>query len=379
MTANINPKIITWARERNGLTVEELAASVRKKPEDIRKWESGQTSPSYTSLEDLAYRCFHIPLAVFFFPEPPPIDDPVNKFRRLPDYEFSRLSSDTLQLIRMSQGYQESLGELISVPSERQIFKDLTSNNLGPYELAEKVRKYLGITLGRQFKFTEMDTAFKAWRHAIENAGIFTFKNSFKDKFISGFCLLHQQFPIVVINNSNSFTRQIFTLIHELGHIIYGIHGITDIDETYFNHMDTSEKTLEIKCNQFAGEVLVPSNVFKKEISVFNIVGPEIIHQLAEKYSVSREVILRKFLDFNLVSKEYYEQKSAEWNYEYLRAKGGKQGGDWYYTTLSYLGEGFARLAYENYYQGRLTKEQLAYHLNINAKNLDTLQAYLGW
>ena len=81
MTAYINPEIITWGREHNGLTIEELATSMKRDPDELRMWESGGKTPSYTSLEELAYRHFRIPLAVFFFSEPPDIDDIIIEFR----------------------------------------------------------------------------------------------------------------------------------------------------------------------------------------------------------------------------------------------------------------------------------------------------------
>ncbi len=108
--------------------------------------------------------------------------------------------------------------------------------------MAEEVRRYIGIPLSQQFSFRNNDQAFKAWRHALENAGVFTFKGSFNDRFLSGFCLLHERNPIIMVNNSNSFTRQIFTLIHELGHILYGVNGITDIDEHYFQFLEDHER-----------------------------------------------------------------------------------------------------------------------------------------
>ena len=55
----------------NGLTIEGLATSMKRDPDELCMWESGGKTPSYTSLEELAYRHFHIPLAVFFFSEPP--------------------------------------------------------------------------------------------------------------------------------------------------------------------------------------------------------------------------------------------------------------------------------------------------------------------
>lgn len=377
MTAvNLNPNIIIWARKKAGFSVDQLAHVMKRDPSEVAAWESGDKYPSYAQLEELAYRHLKIPLAVFFFPEPPDLDDPIAKFRRLSDYEMSRLSPDTLQIIRLSQGYQESLTELIgNTNNKRQIFRDINTRNLKPESLASEVRDYLGITIDQQFQFDGMETAFKAWRHAIENAGVFSFKNSFKDRFISGFCLLHEYFPIIVINNSNSFSRQIFTIIHELSHILYNVHGISDIDESYIERLDVRDKDIETLCNQCTSEFLVPSQTFQHDIP--SSFYPDIVPLLADKYSVSREVILRKFLDIGMVSRDYYIDKAYEWNRDYLRSLPKHPGGDWYLTTLSYLGEGYSHLAFDYYYRGHISKEALADHLNINAKNVDKLEAYL--
>jgi Zn-dependent peptidase ImmA (M78 family) len=376
MTSCVNREIITWAMKRSGYTIETLADAMGIDSNVIRKWKDGEKFPSYPMLENLAYKYFKIPLALFFFPEPPDIEDTVHKFRRFPDYELARLSPDTIKIMRSSEGFQESLTELFPPDlSHKRIFDDIKIEGESIIQLANKIREYLGIDIEQQFRFTGTETAFKAWRHVIENAGIFTFKYSFKDRFISGFCLLHQQFPIIVVNNSNSFSRQIFTLMHELGHILYEVHGITDVDERYIEYMDEPGKLLEISCNKFAAEILVPSETFKNDIpSHFE---PEIVPYLAEKYSVSREVILRKLLDNGIVSQEYYTLKAAEWNRDYLRTMGKEKGGNWYLTQLAYLGEGFTRLAFENYYHGRLSIEQLAQHLNINSKNLEKLETYI--
>ncbi len=379
MTSYINPRIIKWARERNGLSIEELAEKMRRDPSEVKLWEDGIKSPSYSCLEELAYRHFKIPLAVFFFPEPPDIEDPTRNFRRLPDYELARLSDDTLHIIRLAQAYQESLSELIPyVPSQKAIFRELNPKTT-TIQLAQRTREYLGITIQKQFDFQSCETAFKAWRHALENAGVFTFKDSLKDRFISGFCLLHDQYPIILVNNSNSFARQLFTLSHELGHILYKIYGITDVDETYIQFMNSSDKSIEIKCNQFAAELLVPEEFFVREIPLFHKEGLDIIPKLADKYSVSREVILRRFLDHGLLTSEDYQTKVFEWNRDYLRSHKKTAGGNYYLTKLSYLGEGFTRLAFNNYYSGRLTKIQLANHLNIKARNVDKIESYIRW
>ena len=378
MISAVNPAIIQWARERSGLSLDDLAVHMKRDPNELRQWEDGKLAPSYTALEDLAYRHFKVPLAVFFFPEPPDVDDPTCNFRRLPEYELERFSPDTIQKIRIAQAYQDSLEELFDdSPPARMIHHAINPMKLSIEKLAATVRKYIGISFKRQFNFRSSDQAFKAWRHSLEEAGIFTFKDSFKDRFLSGFCLIHQQYPIIMVNNSNSFTRQIFTLLHELGHILYGVNGVTDIDESYLEFLGKDDRKIEVQCNRFAAEVLVPSKRFESDIPFLKGEGGGAISDLANKYSVSREVILRRMLDFNLIDRDYYVAQSAQWNKDYLRSNKEASGGNWYLTKMSYLGESFVQTAFHNHRQGRFDASTLAMHLNVKAKNLKKFESYV--
>ena len=180
-----------------------------------------------------------------------------------------------------------------------------------------------------------------------------------------------------MVNNSNSFTRQIFTLIHELGHILYGVNGVTNVDESYLEFLKQSDQNIEIQCNRFAAEVLVPAKKFQSEIPFYEKDGNQAISELANKYSVSREVILRRLLDFNIIDNAHYADQSEEWNKDYFRSKKETSSGNWYRTKIAYLGEGFAQTAFYNYRQGRFDKAALATHLNVKAKNLKKFESYL--
>ncbi|MBW8035664.1 MAG: ImmA/IrrE family metallo-endopeptidase [Planctomycetes bacterium] len=376
MINTFNPEIITWARKRCGISIDELAFKLKRVPEELKTWEDGTNGLSYTTLEKLSKQ-FNIPIAVFFFPAPPDIEDPVSKFRRLPEHEFERLSSNTREKIRLAQSYQDSLFGFTE-ETKRKIHRDLNPQDYTTKKLALKVREYLKFTLSKQYKFRRTDEAFKAWRYALEKVGVFTFKDSFQDRFISGFSLIDEDYPLIMINNSTSFTRQIFTLIHELGHILFGINGVTDIDDSYIQAMNTREKSLEIKCNRFAAEVLVPTIAFKDDISIFKDLGVDIIPMLADKYSVSREVILRKLVDSNAIDQSAYNKYSEDWKKDYLRSKKDTSGGNYYLTKISYLGEGFSRLAFDRYRKGKFDKSTLAEHLNIKARNVDKFGYHLG-
>jgi Zn-dependent peptidase ImmA (M78 family) len=280
----------------------------------------------------------------------------------------------------MGQAYQESLRELgTSLSASKKIFRDLNPEGLTTSQLAEQTRRYLGVSIQDQFSWRSPEQAFKYWRHALEVSSVFAFKDSFKDRYVSGFCLLDPDWPIIFVNNSNSYARQTFTLVHELGHIFFQIHGVTDIDDTYLRYMNQHDKSLEIKCNRFAAQLLVPDAVFSKEIPLVEKAGLEIIPRLADKYSVSKDVILRKLLDHRVISRESYQLKTDEWTKDYIRHMKSGAGGNYYLTKLAYLGEGFARLAFARHTAGHLNEIQLANHLNMNSANLRKLQRYARW
>ncbi|MEZ5578788.1 MAG: ImmA/IrrE family metallo-endopeptidase [Candidatus Competibacteraceae bacterium] len=72
-----------------------------------------------------------------------------------------------------------------------------------------------------------------------------------------GFCLDDSQFPIIYVNNSSTKTRQIFTLFHELGHLIFQTSGIDRIDDQILPQLTNYNRKIEITCNGLAACILV--------------------------------------------------------------------------------------------------------------------------
>src|SRR6266702_34115 len=132
------------------------------------------------------------------------------EFRTLPNSELERFASDSLFALREARAYQVSLAELTDGenPAERRITADLrTSANADPSALAVAAREYLGVTVRDQAEWRTSEDAFKAWRDAVENVGVFVFKRPFEQTLISGFCLDDPTFPVILISNSTAHTR----------------------------------------------------------------------------------------------------------------------------------------------------------------------------
>lgn len=376
----VNPEILKWARERAGYSVQEIAESFKKAPEVILGWESGDAVPTYNQLERLADSFYKRPIALFFFPQPPDEPDPSQSFRTLPDSESQNLLPDTRHAIQEAKAMQLTLLELTDGvnPSERKIFNDIQLHSTSKADAkAREVREYLKVSLDQQVGWVSREEALKEWRQAIQDCGIFVFKRSFKQADVSGFSLWDDVFPVIYINNSTPTTRQIFTLFHELAHILLDSNGITKLPETYTHALQGRARQVEVLCNQFAAEVLVPSSDFDERLEL-SIVSDSYIKHEADRYQVSREVILRKLLDRGHVTPEEYATKTQQWQEEYQDWQATrKDGGSYYATQAAYLGENYLTLAFNRYYNGDFSIQELAGFLNIKAKSVAQLEEFV--
>ena len=369
----INPDIIKWARERSGYTLKEVADSVNKDAETISNWESGSSAPTYAQLEKLADKCKR-PIALFFFPEVPQEPDLVNQLA-LRSSEIEELSPNIRLLLRHAAARQISLMELNmgANPAETKIFRDLHAQlDDSVTDLARRTREYLDINVETQASWSDSTTALEIWRDCIEDKGIFVFKDAFQNEFVDGFSLVHDQFPVIYLNNSRPHVRQIFSLFHELAHLLLGANGIT-------RGVKIGGEKIERFCNQFAAEFLVPSSDLETRLDFPNYDNTA-IGKLASHYKVSRPVILLKLIDQRILKPADFKQKTKNWKeaYEFNLEKTAESkksgGGDYYNTRAIYLGYRFMNLAFSRYHQGGCSIEELAGHLNVKVKNLPGLE-----
>lgn len=374
----INPEVLRWARETAGHTVGDVAFALKKAPEVVEAWESGERSPTYVQLETLAYRLYKRPLALFFFPEVPEEDQPSQSFRTLPADELEAFLPDTRLALREAQAMQLVLHELTgsSNPAQRRVFHDLRfhgDTDVG--DAVRQVRDHLGVSLDEQIRWSGTDDALRNWRAVVQDEGLFVFKRAMRQADISGFSLLDEQFPVIYLNNSTPHTRQVFSLFHELAHVLLGANGVTKEDDSYIGSLRPAYRMIEVFCNRFAAELLVPRADFDS-FSASDFYDDSVVVNLADRYSVSREVILRRALDSGLVDGDHYQQKSREWAAQAQRARRSQGGGNYYANQATYLGAKFLELAFGKFYQGLCTRTQLAEYLNVKVRNLPGLEPF---
>lgn len=366
----INPDNIRWARERAGCSLEEAKKDFKK----IVEWEGGKSSPTYRQIERLSEK-FKIPVAVFFFPNPPDVPPIDETFRTLPDVEFERIPRKVRLLLRKAKALQLNLSELCGGknPSKRRAIDELSfSLKAEISETAREVRDYIGITLEEQMSWATTDDALKVWRDAFQKIGIFVFKDAFRESDYSGFCLYDAEFPIIYVNNTAAKSRQIFTLFHEFAHLLFQTSGIDTLSGAFVQNLRGDDRLIEIQCNKFAAEFLLPEKTFEEEITGREATEPT-AELLAERYHVSREFIFRRFLDRGLIEEGAYLEAAQRWAGQRQRKP---TGGDSYWNKIAYLGRDYIRLALSQYHQNKINEEQLAEYLDTKPKNVGTLEEY---
>jgi Zn-dependent peptidase ImmA (M78 family)/transcriptional regulator with XRE-family HTH domain len=374
----INLEILKWARESLNLSLEDVAKKVNKDIETVASWEDGKDFPTYVQLEYLAYKVYKRPIAVFYFSELPNEDKIQKAFRTLPDSEYNAINHNVIKIFREARVKQMKLKELCDEknPSDFHLLKryKLMSNH-SIEKIAHDLRDMIGIALSEQKSFQNADKALKSWRTSLEKLGIFVFKDAFKEKNISGFCLFDDEFPIIYINNSMPKTRQIFTLFHELAHLLFNTGGIDKLDDSYILNLSEEEKMIETFCNLFAAEFLVPDDDFNKILVKYDY-SEDSISNIAKLYCVSREVISRKLLDRGYISKDKYMELSKKWIEQAIKTKKDQSGGGNYYATkITYLGDNYLNIAFGNYYRERISVYQLADYIDTSVSNLPKLES----
>jgi len=385
---NVNPAVMKWARESAGLDTDTVRKRLDVSITTIKEWEQGTKKPTLTTLEKLA-KYYKRPLAVFFLPEPPKEPPMPTDFRVLPRDKRLPLSKKTLIAVRRARRIQSLATELVQAKDvSYKEASNISSASLSddPEIIAERERRRLAITIEDQYNFKSLYEAFDKWRSALESLNIVVYQTAFPLEEVRGFSLLDHKVPLVVINISDAISAKIFTLFHEYAHLLLGASGICLPNETY--HDDGNSLGVERFCNHFAGAFLVPRHVLQKDkcaqqISQQSSIDDAYLNELSQRFKVSKQVILRRLLLCDLISKDQYMNKleellsQLEQVFSQKKLKKKKFGLSPPRKCLVENGRLYSSLVMEAKEREYITYNDLADYLSINLKHLEKIQAIL--
>lgn len=340
--AHINPPLLTWARERVNMEEETLARRAQVSVEVYQSWEAGEARPTVRQLGLIARTLQRSP-ALFYLKSPPREASPRLEMRRLVNRppqadssEFSLFVQECVARRKTALDLAEMLGEVLRTPPVASSESDEAE------EVAGQLRLHIGLPPDTCHKWTLSEA-----RGHIESLGILVFQMpGISMKEARGFSIALSPYPVVAVNSKDSTTGRLFTLMHEVGHVLLG-ESTLHIENPLESHQRT-----ETWCNRFSAALLVPQTALISEAERDLRKGKKgleaNVKRLANRFGVSPAMMVRRLREFKLVTAEEYDRLRPIFDAPPPPKKDG--GGGFYRTRMSQLGSLLPTLAFRGYY-----------------------------
>lgn len=389
--ANVRPEILTWARKTAGLEPDEAAQKLQVKPERLAQWETGDLKPTINQLRKMA-RVYKRPLSVFYLQEEPQGFQVIHDYRRLPDEGIRSFSPDlTLEMRTANERRELMLSLYEEVDEEPGTFTFTATLDDDPEVVGSRIREFLGVRYELQTQWSNHRLAFNAWRNHLESAGVLVLQMAkVSAAAVNGFAIAYDQLPVIAVNRKDAFPRRIFSLLHEFVHLALRASGVSDLDVDATR--PPQDQRVEVFCNAAAAAALMPRDLFLEEPVVYEKPSQRRewdeaeIEELASRYSVSREAVVRRLLTLERTTESFYRQKREQYAQEYLQRQAREreklQNQEFRRNpardAISVNGTLFARLVLDTYHRDRITLSDVSSFLGVRVRHLAKIERDLG-
>lgn len=373
---SINYERIAWCCADFNITPGELAAKIGVSTTSMQRLMAGEAGITFNSLRKIAD---YFGRGVLFFLEVGPVNEAMvhsAHFRTLANQkpELSIKLKKLIQRVEQQRAIYLSLREDLD-ELETLKFSPPKLPRTNPAIAAGLVRKWLGLAESNNFD---------SYRQAVEAKGVLVFRSNGyngdwqipKESPILGFTLYDTLCPIILIKKLPWETRQSFTLMHELAHLL--LHKASSIDNEQDLH---AHQGSERDANAFAGYLLIPEH-FLEEIQ--DASRPAEIWQFDDwldpqrkKWGVSVEVILRRLLETGRLPQTLYmEYRQWHDSLPIIENAGGTRQHR-YREPLNIFGDEFVRTVLEAVDARQITLARASSYLdNLKIKAIHQLELY---
>lgn len=330
---NINKENLIWAITRAGFNPDKFLDENLS----VAAWIDGSKQPTIRQLENFANKV-SVPFGYLFLKEHPKEVIPITFFRtKNKHHPFNLNIYDTVLMLQRRQDWLSEQKKEDGCEQLDFIGRFTTDSSLE--EVVNYVRGLLGYSPDWAFDKKDQREAVRKLTQAMENAGCFvSFQtqvgNQSKRKIAvedcRGFALCDAYAPFIFINNADSNTAQVFTLLHEFAHLLLG-QSAGDGNE------GSDDNETEKFCDAVAGNLLVDRELLHDQWFLF----PEDYVRLAHKFRVSPLVIAYRALEYAFITENEYWQYYHICTNKPVPQKQQSNGGDSYKTAVKRLGYSF--------------------------------------
>lgn len=317
----VSEGILRSLRTSSGYSLEDVAEKTGTSPERVSEIEEGRSPVKLAIVEKLA-DIYHRPLAAFFTEELP--EEP-----KVTDFRINRgkkLSPKVFLAERRAHYLSQKLADLSEKKSDIPMF----SMDLEPEKLAEQFRNYLDRP---QIKSKKSEEILGEYKKTLEDKlDVIIIEYPLKTDDVRAFSLF-DQISSVVLNEHDDNSIKLFSLFHEICHLLRRTSAVCSIEIEQENKPEEEQI-----CDKFAAEFLVPLNDLVQESGKYSEFDWKTVTNLAKVYGVSKQVLMLRLVparrlqweDYRKYKKLYYEKEQDKkkefarrnWNKVYLNRVG---------------------------------------------------------
>ena len=324
--ALVTIEVLKWARNLDKITIGEAAKYTGVTVERLRSWEDGKDLPTVKQAKKLAKK-YRVPFVYFYLQEPP-------KGIKIPKSTDYRTFKDITLEEPQSRELLYTLRDIIDRRDVMiELYKELEYDTTSfDYKINSKdsiqsvatyIRSLIDLTYEKQIKFRDSRNAFNYYLEAFEELGILVFQGADIDpREMRGMSVYKKIFPIIIVNRKDAINARIFTLFHELVHLLTKTPGICDNMSSY---TEKANDDIEVFCNKIAAQTLVPRKDLEEyaDLDYFkdHDIEDRMVGNIARNFTVSRAVIIGRLYELNKISLPIYLKKLKQYSSEYIQNK----------------------------------------------------------
>ncbi len=226
----INPALLLWARQTMGISRAGAAKNTHLEERYLERAERGQQALLYEELGRLA-KIYRRPYTFFMLSEPPAEKPFPTDFRSVGSKGPESLGEKVILAIRKARRLAISaveLREAMGSPVPKFLLRAELSESADT--IAQRVRAQLPLDF--LYEKSSADSRFERAATLLEDMGILVFRLNIGQDDVRGFSLTDEAMPVVVVKKSDDVQARLFTLFHELGHILLRQGGVCDLSDS---------------------------------------------------------------------------------------------------------------------------------------------------
>lgn len=148
---------------------------------------------------------------------------------------------------------------------------------------------------------------YQFWSDTLSSAGVYISEQDMPEDETKAFLMEDNDRAVIVINKNDRYPHsKVFSLLHELGHIVRGESSAACTATISAKRLDSTETW----CNRFASEMILPDTQLLSDSLVDTIKSSDdpagIIRLLSTKYRASFTVVMYKLRQHNKLTDEQY-------------------------------------------------------------------------